>query len=538
MTTNNSKVSFEQAINQVAKEHGLDSDTERQDQIIQQFHNIPFWRWDLPVEEHYSLYRKGRCSCFNCKIKWPTKNNRVYPLFDYQHRYLSALEQHKLVACIKCRASGISEVTLRYMEWLALRNRKLAGSQFLIVSAPAEELSISFIRRIRQHLEPKFGAFDTKEKMLILNGVRFETMPSHNLLRLRGITNVSFLALEESSFWHKSEEEEILPIILPLRQKNKDIQISLISTPGAIGSLMHQIHLAPESQTGFKKIYIDWKQVVGKLFTYEEIEEARRTNVAFEREMNLTFGFATSNVFNPINIEAMVKRGTELEQIRNGVVPYESIKSLGVDPGFSTSSFAIIMPQLTTGGVVEIVYSAEYEDADFNEMLAEIVSIYRTYGVANVYIDSSQPELVKPLKQALGDTHVNDYLEYQRHLKTKHRNPADYMKVVAVSFREEGREMLAHTRRLLDANVLACSPSWNSVITSMMSAHATEGMLQKKISQHNDILDALMLSCKHFGLPPVPLLSSSSSSSKSSVLRASVAAPPPSPPFVIPIGNR
>jgi hypothetical protein len=381
------KLSLEQAVSQVAEEHGLDSDTGEQEQIIrEQFYNVPFWRWELPVKEHFELYREHKCPCYNCKIKWPTKNNRVYPLFDYQYRYLSALEQYRLVACIKCRASGISEVTLRYMEYLALRNRKLAGSQFIIVSAPAEETSLSFMRRIRAHLEPIFGNFESREKTLVINDVRFQTMPSHNLLQLRGITNVSFLTLEESSFWHKSEEEEILPIILPLRQKNANIIISCISTPGAIGSLMHQIHLAPESQTPFHKVYIDWRQVVGKLFSREEIEEAMRTNVAFEREMNLVFGFATGNVFSPIRIEDMVQRGQELEQNRNGVVPYESIKALGVDPGYSSSRFGIVMAQLTIqpSGIVEIVYAEEHEDADFNEMIAEIISIYRTYGVANI----------------------------------------------------------------------------------------------------------------------------------------------------------
>src|SRR5215211_2360206 len=181
MSNNNSsnKLSFEQGINQLAKEYGLDSNTEKQNKIIQQFYNIPFYRWDLSADEHYSLYRKGKCNCFNCKIKWPVKNGRVYPLFDYQYRYLSALDQHRLVACIKCRASGISEVTLRFMEWLALRNNKLAGSNFIIVSAPAEELSLSFMRRIRAHLEPIFGDFESREKTLVLNDVRFQTMPSH-----------------------------------------------------------------------------------------------------------------------------------------------------------------------------------------------------------------------------------------------------------------------------------------------------------------------------------------------------------------------
>lgn len=524
--------SLEKAINQVAKEYGLDSDTEKQDQIIQQFHDIPFYPWDLSVDEHYNLYRKGRCNCFNCKIKWPTKNGRVYPLFDYQYRYLSALEQHKLVACIKCRASGISEVTLRYMEWLALRNRKLAGSNFLVVSAPAEETSLSFMRRIRQHLEPIFGQFESREKTLVLNGVRFQTMPSHNLLQLRGITNVSFLTLEESSFWHKNEESEILPIILPLKQKNENIKIALISTPGAIGSLMHEIHLAPESETPFTKIYIDWKQVIGKLFTRQEMEEEMRTNPAFEREFNLTFGYAISNVFSPINIEAMVQRGKELEQKRNGVIPYTSIKSLGVDPGFSSSAFSITMAQLTTepAGIVEVVYSEEFENADFNQMVSEIVSIYRNYGVQTIYADGSRPEIIKPLKAALGDPHIEDYLEYQHQLEAKYSNPKQYLKVWAVSFKKESREMLAHTRRLLDAGALACSPTWQEVLTSMMGAQATdEGILQKKLSAHNDSLDSLILACKHFGLPSLP-------SSATSVLQA-LAPPPPTPPWCVPMGD-
>jgi hypothetical protein len=530
---NSNKISLEQATNQVAKEYGLGSDTEKRNQIVKDFYNIPFYRWDLSVDDHYSLYRKGKCNCFNCKIKWPTKNGRVYPFFDYQYRYLSALEQHRLVACIKCRASGISEITLRYMEWLALRNHKLAGSQFIIVSAPAEELSLSFMRRIRQHLEPILGVFESREKTIMLNDVRFQTMPSHNLLQLRGITNVSFLTLEESSFWHPNEEEEILPIILPLRQKNENIKIALISTPGAIGSLMHQVHLAPPDKTPFHKVYIDWRQVVGKLFSHEEIEEEMRTNPAFEREFNLTFGYAISNVFNPINIEAMVKRGTELEQLRQGKIPYGSIKSLGIDPGFSSSKFAITMAQLTTqpAGIVEVVYNAEHTDADFNEMISEIVSIYRTYGVQNIYADGSRPEIIKPLKRALGDPHVENYLEYQHHLEARYPNNTTtyYPRVVAVSFRKESRELLAHTRRLLDAGVLACSPTWQEVITSMMGAQATdEGMLQKKISAHNDSLDSLLLACKPFNIPSIV--------SSSVPVQASVP-PPPAPPACITIGD-
>jgi hypothetical protein len=273
---------------------------------------------------------------------------------------------------------------------------------------------------------------------------------------------------------------------------------------------------------------------VGKLFTHQEMEEEMRTNAAFEREFNLTFGYAISNVFSPIRIDEMIKRGTELEQLRQGKIPYGSIKSLGCDPGFSSSKFAITMAQLTTqpAGIVEVVYSAEHTDADFNEMISEIVSIYRTYGVQKIYADGSRPEIIKPLKQALGDPHIEDYLEYQHQLEARYpNNPTYYPKVIAVSFKKSAREMLAHTRRLLDGGALACAPTWQEVITSMMGAQATdEGMLEKRISAHNDSLDSLLLALKHFGLPSLP------PSTSSAVLQAS-APPPPTPPWCIPIGD-
>lgn len=406
-----SKLSFEQAIDSVAKEHGLDSNTEIQQQIIKRFHNVPFWRWDLPVEKHYRLYKQGKCNCYNCQIKWARKNNREYPLFDYEKRYLDALEKYRLVACIKARASGISEVTLRYMEWLALRNRKLAGSQFIIVSAPAEELSISFIRRIRAHLEPILGVFDSKEKMLMINGVRFETMPSHNLLRLRGITNVSFLTLEESAFWHKSEEEEILPIILPLRQKNSNMQIALTSTPGKLGSLMHQIHLAPQDKTPFYKVYIDWRQVVGKLFTKEEIDIARRTNFAFDREYALAFGFGMGNVFNPADLQKAIDLGKQHADPRfnedcikrpypNTIYP-EGRAVIGVDPGAAGSLFAICGIQLWNGKC-HVFCAEQYERPNEDDMIDRILQLWNgTHGRANIFVDAANQSFIRKLKSEI-----------------------------------------------------------------------------------------------------------------------------------------
>src|SRR5919202_4244430 len=145
----------------------------------------------------------------------PQKEGKEYPLFDYQKRFIEALENNKRVACFKCRAAGITELALRYAGYLCVKDDRLKGTNIVIVSAPAEQLSISFIRRLKAHHSAHIE-FDTRENLAILNGVRIESFPSHNLSRLRGITNVSMLILEESDFWHESEQQAILETALPI----------------------------------------------------------------------------------------------------------------------------------------------------------------------------------------------------------------------------------------------------------------------------------------------------------------------------------
>lgn len=44
-------------------------------------------------------------------------------------------------------------------------------------------------------------AFDTKEIVFELNGVKIEAFPSHHLDAMRGLPNVSFILLDEDDFF-------------------------------------------------------------------------------------------------------------------------------------------------------------------------------------------------------------------------------------------------------------------------------------------------------------------------------------------------
>ena len=50
--------------------------------------------------------------------------------------------------------------------------------------------------------------FDTKETVIELNGVHIEAYPSHHLDAMRGITNVSFILLDEADFFPQGQQSD------------------------------------------------------------------------------------------------------------------------------------------------------------------------------------------------------------------------------------------------------------------------------------------------------------------------------------------
>ena len=98
---------------------------------------------------------------------------------------------------------------LRYMAWLCLRDDKLAGHQMCIVTGPRIELAITPIDRMkdlfRNHLQVQF---DNKETVIELDGVHIEAYPSHHLDSMRGLTNVSFIYLDEADFFPPGQQQD------------------------------------------------------------------------------------------------------------------------------------------------------------------------------------------------------------------------------------------------------------------------------------------------------------------------------------------
>jgi late competence protein required for DNA uptake (superfamily II DNA/RNA helicase) len=103
----------------------------------------------------------------------------------------------------------LQNLLLRFMAWLCLKDRALAGSQMCIVTGPKIDLAISFIDRMKRLFYDRgLVVFDNKETVIDLNGVKIEAFPSHHLDAMHGLQNVSFILLDEADFFPLGQQKD------------------------------------------------------------------------------------------------------------------------------------------------------------------------------------------------------------------------------------------------------------------------------------------------------------------------------------------
>ena len=99
----------------------------------------------------------------------PIKNNKEYPLFDYERILFNKLfvnefnQEHsfknKHLWVKKSTGLGVSELMLRIMGWLCTSTElyKNQDSQMVIVTGPNQDLAIKLIKRLKAIFERKLG---------------------------------------------------------------------------------------------------------------------------------------------------------------------------------------------------------------------------------------------------------------------------------------------------------------------------------------------------------------------------------------------
>ena len=124
------------------------------------------------------------------------------------------------------------------------------------------------------------AAFNTKETVIELNGVKIEAFPSHHLDAMRGLPYVSFILLDEADF-PPGQQQDARDVSERYIAKSYPY-IVMVSTPNAPEGLFERIEKEPEDTCLYKQIFLDYTYGISKIYTVEEVAQARKSP-SFER---------------------------------------------------------------------------------------------------------------------------------------------------------------------------------------------------------------------------------------------------------------
>ena len=296
----------------------------------------------------------------------------------------------------KATGLGVTEFMLRFMAWLCLRNDDYKGSQMVIVVGPNWDLAVKMIKRMKALFEPHNIYFDSKESVIELNGCSIQAYPSNNLGSFRSLTNPKFILIEEADYFDKSEQEEVRHTAERYIAKSNPF-IVMVSTPYNPDGLFSRIEKEPFDICIYKKLFLDYTYGLGKIYTDEEIEKAK-ASPSFEREYCLKYLGKIGNTFNTSSIQ----RAT-FDSYAPGIFKQNVKTSVGVDAGFGSSKFAIVVTQLFDSKI-HVMFADEFERPNFSDMIDKVWQLKHKCGhISNIYCDAANPEIIEALKREFGE---------------------------------------------------------------------------------------------------------------------------------------
>jgi hypothetical protein len=452
------------------------------DNTIIKLRNKPFWIFEREQHRQEDIKTKWDC-CFNHIIGLPTKDGHDMPLLGYQRTIYDSLQQHKHIWIKKSRGLGVTEFLLRYVAWCSIRTKFGTNSRICIITGPRIDLAEDLIARFKG-LFSKIGNDRTQSTVAYLNGVKVEAFPSHHVDTMRGLDNVKFIISDESDYYPLFQQKEVRAVMEGyIGKPNSNPTIVLVSTPKAPGGLMQQIE--HEAGSLYHKLFFDYhysREGPYPIYSQEQIQKAK-LSPEFGREYELQYLGLIGNVFSQTSID----NATKVEYNPSQINP-NAKKSVGIDPGFGSSSFAVVVTQLVNGKI-QVIQADKYERPDFSDMIYEVWNVKQRCGhITNIYVDAANPEVWQALKKEFDEPFDEHYVREKKAYALKNNlHIEDSMFVVPVPFSIEGHKMLQHTKWLLEereedgSSLIAIHKErFHKLVTALRTAVANEYKLDKE----------------------------------------------------------
>ena len=304
---------------------------------------------------------------------------------------------------------------------------------------------------------------------------------------------VSFVLLDEADFFPPGQQQDARDVSERYIGKSNPY-IVMVSTPNAPNGLFENIERETDSACLYKRLHLDYTYGIDRIYTPLEIEKAK-SSPSFEREYNLKYLGLIGNVFHTKDIENSIAE----YDIDNVIINSYTYKSMGIDCGFGSSAFGIVITRMTEGKI-QILFADEFEKPDYNEMLQKVLELRRRYGVDVIYVDGANPEFIRSIKLDTGE--MPDSLRYSQYIERarKYKRPVEeYMKVIPVHFSTEHKSMLTHCKMMVEKQAISIHPKFVKLVTSLRTAIENgEGVLDKAATSYDDVFDAFRLAMKFY----------------------------------------
>jgi hypothetical protein len=303
---------------------------------------------------------------------------------------------------------------------------------------------------------------------------------------MRGLSDVSFVLLDEADFFPPGQQQDARDVSERYIAKSNP-WIVMASTPNAPDGLFERIEKEPEEICLYKRLLLDYTYGLDRIYTRKEIEKAK-ASPSFEREYNLKYLGLIGNVFHMKDIDSAIEKGRKYNP---DVINIYSRKSLGIDPGFGSSPFGLVVTEWVDNQI-QIAYAEEFGRPDFNQMIKITLSLVSKYGITfdngcRIFVDGANPSFIRSLKYQVGEN-----AEYEQEVEYYKKSYHDIynidflmrnMLVVPVHFAKEHKRMLAHAKKVLEYNggSIAINRRFDKLITSLRTAAENgKGLLDKE----------------------------------------------------------
>ena len=329
-----------------------------------------------------------------------------------------------------------------------------------------------------------------------------EAYPSHHLDAMRGLTDVSFIYLDEADFFPPGQQQDARDVSERYIGKSNP-WIVMVSTPNAPEGLFERIEQEPESSCLYKRLFLDYTYGLDRIYCEAKITAAK-ASPSFEREYNLKYLGLIGNVFHTRDIEAAIEKG-RIGPTDSSNSYYYTQKSVGLDPGFGSSNFGVCITELRDG-LIHVLHASEHHRPSFNQMIEITIDLLDKYNVtfegrSRIFVDGANPSFIRALKERLDEDtnfeHITAYLKKQYSSIYDLKFLEENMMVIPVPFNKEHKHMLAHCKAMMEYHngQVAINPKHSKLITALRTAVENgEGMLDKEATSHDDCFDAFRMS--------------------------------------------